>query len=186
MRQPFIALLLLAMASLVVSAQWHVDGQPVGDDTSRKVKDGFGAFLVVVPRPDLALERLLAPLPESGNGIPVADRVEPGVKYGALVLLGGCGRDAEGACLTQVDFTVYGPDGMLYCERVGEPAPAQAPSEAHETQVSQAILPLVFEDTDQPGTYRVVAHVRDLTRNLSLDLETSVILEPTQSGRRPN
>ena len=91
--------------------------------------------------------------------------------YAAFILFAGCLPDKDGVCNSEVDFTVYKPDGSVYVERKGlELWKKQAPPTSN-TQLSAANIVMRIQSHDPAGEYRVKANVRDLNRRVAFDLE---------------
>jgi hypothetical protein len=99
-------------------------------------------------------------------------RDSPGLRsHGAFVLFAGCKPDSQGICKSEVDYTVYKPDGTVFVERKSLPLwDLQAPP-APIIQLGKAILAFQLGPDDADGEYRVKAK-SDLNANITLELET--------------
>lgn len=163
------ALFLILLLSVAVFAQQDQSKQ----ETDRKVVKGFGGFLLVVKDPQAFIEEWQKP--ETPNITPVKN-IDRGVLIGAFVLFGGCKTDEQRRCNTEVDYTLYKPDGSVYAERKNQPLWKDEAPPAANTQLSKAILGIRFEKEDPSGVYKVKAKVSDLNAQITFELETVVRL----------
>ena len=155
-------------------SQWKGNNEPVGDTPDRKAVNGFGGHLIVVENPRTFIEEWMKPeTPKIKN----ATDVKRGDSIGAFVLFAGCKPDSQGVCKSEVDYTVYKPDGTIFAERKSLPLwDLQAPP-APIIQLGKAILAFHLGPTDADGEYKVKAKVSDLNANISFELETKFRLK---------
>ena len=163
-------LLIVASSS---SAQWKKGNERVEDAPNRKSVNGFGGHLIVVENPREFIEEWMKP---ETPQIKTATNVKRGVVLGAFVLFAGCKPDAQGVCNSEVDYTIYRPDGSLRDERKGQPLWKEQAPPSQNTQLSSAILGFRLEKDDPPGEYKVKAKVSDLNADVSIELETKFLL----------
>ena len=162
-------LTLLLLGGTVATAQWKKGDEPTPDTADRKSVNGFGANLLIVENPRAFIEEWQKP--ETPKINPVS-QVKRGVVIGAFVLFAGCKPDPQGLCNSEVDYTVYKPDGTIYAERKEQPLWKEAPPPGTNIQLSRAILAIRMEQNDPDGNYKVKAKVTDLNAQISFELET--------------
>ena len=160
---------LLLLFGTVATAQWKKGDERTPDTPDRKSVNGFGANLLVVENPRAFVEEWQKP--ETPKINPVSE-VKRGVVIGAFVLFAGCKPDPQGLCNSEVDYTVYKPDGTIYAERKEQPLWKEAAPPGTNIQLSRAILGIRMEENDPVGDYKVKASVRDLNAQISFELET--------------
>ena len=166
------AFLLLACGTGI--AQWNRGGERVADTADRKSVNDFGGHLIIVENPKAFIEEWQKP--ETPNINTVTD-VKRGELIGAFVLFVGCKPDAQRICNSEVDYSVYKPDGTLYAERKNQPLWKEEAPLAPNIQLSRAILGIRMEKNDPSGEYRVKAKVSDLNADISFELETTFRLK---------
>ena len=155
-------------------AQWRKGDERVADTADRKSVNDFGVQLLVVEDPRAFMEEWNKP--QTPNIKPITE-VKKGVLIGAFVLFAGCKADAQGACNSEVDYTVYKPDGSVYAERKEQPLWKEPPPPGQNIQLSRAILGMRLESKDPTGEYKVKAKVTDLVANVTIELETKIKLK---------
>jgi hypothetical protein len=165
---------LVLLAAAPATAQWKKGDERVPDTPDRKSVNGFGAQLLIVEDPRAFIEEWRKP--ETPKINPVSE-VKRGTVIGAFVLFAACKSDAQGLCNSEVDYTVYKPDGTIYAERKQQPLWKAAPPPGTNIQLSEAILGIRMEQNDPVGDYKVKASVRDLNAQISFDLETKFRLQ---------
>jgi len=178
-----IALIYLAMGNRGFATIHYLSLQKSNPDLAQKLHDrmfekadltqksvkGFGGHLIVVEKPQEFVQEWLKPETPNITPASLVKRDEP---LGAFVLFAGCKRNSSDQCNSEVDYTVYKPDGNVYVERRGlELWKGQAPP-APNIQLSKAILFLKIGKDDPPGDYRVKAKVHDLNADIAFELET--------------
>jgi hypothetical protein len=167
-------LFLLLLAATPAVSQWKGNNEPVGDAPDRKAVNGFGGHLIVVENPRAFIQEWMKP---ETPKIKSATDVKRGDSIGAFVLFAGCKPDSQGICKSEVDYTVYKPDGTIFAERKSLPLwDLQAPP-APIIQLGKAILAFQLRENDPEGEYRVKAKVSDLNANVSFELETKFRLK---------
>lgn len=154
----------------VTTAQWKKGDERVADTADRKSVDGFGGHLIIVKDPRAFIEEWKKP--ETPKITPVTE-VKRNVVIGAFVLFAGCKPDAQGACNSEVDYTVYKPDGRVYAEQKAQPLWKEEAPPPPIIQLGRAILGIRIEQKDPAGQYKVKAKVSDLNANVSFDLEAT-------------
>lgn len=165
----------LALMTLVLlggapaTAQWKNGDNPTPDTPDRKSVNGFGAHLLIVENPRAFIEEWQKP--ETPKINPVSE-VKRGVVIGAFVLFAACKPDPQGLCNSEVDYTVYKPDGSIYAERKDQPLWKEAAPPGTNIQLSNAILGIRMQQNDPVGDYKVKARVTDLNAKISFELET--------------
>lgn len=162
-------MMLVLFGGTVATAQWKKGDEPTADSPDRKSVKGFGAHLLIIENPRAFIEEWQKP--ETPKIDPVSE-VKRGVIIGAFVLFAGCKPDPQGRCNSEVDYTIYKPDGTIYAERKGEPLWKEAPPPGTNIQLSRAILGIRMEQNDPDGDYKVKAKVTDLNAQISFELET--------------
>lgn len=154
--------------------QWLKDNQKTVDTSARKTVNGFGANLLVVNNPDEFIKEWLKP--ETPN-LDTAENVNFNDKIGILVLFAGCRTNSNGICNTEVDYTVYRPDGKVIFEQKGlELWKNNAPPKPN-IQLGKAIIKLEMLKSNLIGEYKVKAKVYDKNADVSFDLETQFTLK---------
>jgi hypothetical protein len=166
--------LLLLVATISASGQWKKGDERVDDAPDRKSVNGFGGHLIIVENPREFMEDWLKPETPKIN---IATNVKRGDLLGAFVLFAGCKPDAQGLCNSEVDYTIYKPDGGLYAERKGQPLWKEDAPPPPIIQLSRAILSFRMEKNDPAGEYRVKAKVSDLNADVFFELETKFRLK---------
>ena len=173
--------IVLALMTLVLlgvapaTAQWKKGDERTPDTPDRKSVNGFGAHLLIVENPRAFIEEWQKP--ETPKINPVSE-VKRGVLIGAFVLFAACKPDAQGRCNSEVDYTVYRPDGAIYAERKEQPLWKEAAPPGTNIQLSKAILGIRMQQNDPVGEYKVKARVADLNAQISFELETKFRLQP--------
>jgi len=165
---------LILLGGTVATAQWKKGDAPVPDTPDRKSVNGFGAHLLIVENPRAFIEEWQKP--ETPQVNPVSE-VKRGVLLGAFVIFAGCKPDPEGRCNSEVDYTVYKPDGTIYAERKEQPLWKEMAPPGTNLQLSNAILGIRMEENDPVGVYKVKAKVVDLNAKISFELETKFRLQ---------
>ena len=165
-----LAVLVIILANVAVSAQWQKGGEKVEDTAERKSVNGFAGHLIVVKDPRRFVEEWQKPeMPK----IRTVSEVKRGELVGAFVLFAGCKPDSSGVCNAEVDYVVLKPDGTVYAERKAQPVWKEEAPPAPNIQLSRAILAIRMESKDPTGEYKVKAKVSDLNANVTIDLETT-------------
>lgn len=165
---------LILLGGTVATAQWKKGDERVPDTPDRKSVNGFGAHLLIVENPQAFIEEWQKP--ETPQVNPVSE-VKRGVLLGAFVIFAGCKPDPEGRCNSEVDYTVYKPDGTIYAERKEQPLWKEMAPPGTNLQLSTAILGIRMEENDPVGDYKVKAKVTDLNAKISFELETKFRLK---------
>jgi hypothetical protein len=98
--------------------------------------------------------------------------VKRGKTLGAFVLFAGCKPDSQGFCKSEVDYTIYKPDGTVFAERKSQPLWNEQALPAPNIQLGRAILAFKLGPDEGNGEYKVKAKVVDLNANVTLELET--------------
>jgi hypothetical protein len=140
----------------------------------RKAVNGFGGHLIVVKNPRGFIQEWLKPETPKINS---AKNVKIDESIGAFVLFAGCKTDNQGVCNTEVDYTIYNPDGSLFVERKAQPLWKEKAPPASNIQLGKAILAFRLAKDKATGEYKVKAKVSDLNADISFELETKFRLE---------
>jgi hypothetical protein len=169
------ALLVSILFSIgVATAQWKKGDERVADTPDRKSVKGFGGHLIIVEDPRAFIEEWKKP---ETPQITIITEVKRGVLIGAFVLFGGCKPNAQGVCNSEVDYTVYTPDGGIYAEQKQQPLWNEEAPRPGIIQLSKAILGIRIEDQDPAGEYKVKARVSDLNAKVSFELESKFMVK---------
>jgi hypothetical protein len=145
-------LFVVFLASSPAFSQWTGNKEPAPDTPDRKALNGFGGHLIVVEDPRGFIQEWMEP--ETPKIKSVKD-VKRGDSIGAFVLFAGCKPDSQGICKSEVDYTVYKPDGTVFVERKSLPLwDLQAPP-APIIQIGKAILAFKLWPNDVYGEYKV-------------------------------
>ncbi len=170
----FAILIVVLFASSLAFSQRTGIKEPATDTPDRKTLNGFGGHLIVVEDPRGFIQEWMKP--ETPKIKPAKD-VKRGDSIGAFVLFAGCKPDSQGICKSEVDYTVYKPDGTVFFERKSQPLwDLQAPP-ASITQLGKAILTFKLGPSHVNGEYKVTAKVSDLNAKVMLELETKFRLK---------
>jgi len=153
--------------------QWKMDGNKPSDTPDRKSLNGFGAHLVAVRDPRAVIQEWLKP--ETPN-IKSATKTKPGESLGILVFFAGC-KEVDGTCSSEVDYTIYKPDGTVFVERKAQPLWKEVAPPKSNIQLGRAILSFAFPKGQPSGKYRITAKVNDINADITLDLETQLELK---------
>ena len=167
-------LFLLLLAASPAVSQWKGNNEFVGDAPDRKAVNGFGGHLIVVENPRAFIQEWMKP---ETPKIKSATDVKRGDSIGAFVLFAGCKPDSQGVCKSEVDYTVYKPDGTVFAERKSLPLWDLEAPPAPNIQLGKAILAFQLGQNDADGEYKVKAKVSDLNANVSFELETKFRLK---------
>ena len=130
------AFILLALTTLPALSQ-EKETERAGDARDRKAVNGFGGHLIVVENPREFIQEWLKP---ETPQIKSATDVTRGESIGAFVLFAGCRQDAREVCNTEVDYTIYKPDGTVLAERKAQPLWKEQAPPASNVQLGKAIL----------------------------------------------
>jgi hypothetical protein len=161
--------LVIALASVAVSAQWKKGDEKAEDTSERKSVNGFAGHLIIVEDPKGFIEEWSKPKTPT---IKPVTNVKRGEVVGAFVLFAGCKPDNDGVCNSEVDYAVIKPDGSVYAERKSQPLWKEQAPPAQNIQLSRAILGIRIESKDPAGEYKVRAKVSDLNAGITFELET--------------
>lgn len=153
--------------------QWKMDGDKPSDTPDRKSLNGFGAHLVPVKDPRAFIQEWLKP---ETPKIKSATKTKSGESLGILVFFAGC-KEVDGACSSEVDYTIYKPDGTIFVERKAQPLWKEAAPPKSNIQLGRAILSFAFPKGQPSGKYRITAKVKDINADITLDLETHLELK---------
>src|SRR5688572_16103156 len=168
-----VVVLFLSLAVLPVFSQSTSDGSKAPDAPDRKSLKGFGAHLIAVKNPRGFIQEWLKP---EKPKIEPAKKATPGEPLGVFVLFAGC-LEVNGVCNSEVDYTIYKPDGSVLAERKKQPLwKEQAPPKPN-IQLGRAILAFSFPKGQSSGKYKITAMVRDINADITLELDTHLELK---------
>ena len=167
-------LFLLFISVSCVMSQEKQNDELKDKATDRKAVNGFGGHLIVVKNPREFIQEWHKPKTPNINS---AKNVKIDESIGAFVLFAGCKTDNQGICNTEVDYTIYQPDGSLFVERKGQPLWKEKAPPAPNIQLGKAILAFRIGKDKPLGEYKVKAKVSDLNAGISFELETKFRLE---------
>ena len=159
----------IAIAALPAFSQWKQNDEQASNTPDRKEVSGFGGHLIVVENVREFIQEWLKP---ETPKIKPATVVKRGDSSGAFVLFAGCKTDAQGICNSEVDYTIYKPDGSIFVERKRQPLWKEQAPPPPIIQLGRAILAFRLGKKDSSGEYKVKAKVSDLNANISFELET--------------
>ena len=169
----YISLLSLLLLVTSASAQWQTENKKVADTPDRKSVNGFGVHLLAVKDPQGFVREWLKP---ETPKIEPAKKIKIGEPLGVIVLFVGC-KEVSGSCNSEVDYTIYKPDGSLLVERLAQPLWKEESPPKSNMQLGRAILALQFKKGQPTGTYKITAKIKDINANAKVDLETQIELK---------
>lgn len=178
----FGGMLFILMAALSAGAQqikddnagrWRVDGRIEKDRPDAKAVNGFGALLVVLNNPAEFIKEWMKP--EQPN-VYSAKTAKPGEPLGIMVLFAGCRPGSGGLCNTEVDYTIYAPDGKIFFEQKALPLWKDLAPPKPNTQLGRSMLKFEMRTTNSTGDYKIKAKIYDKNADLSFELETQFTL----------
>src|SRR5437867_3902813 len=73
-----------------------------------------------------------------------AKKIQRGEQLGIFVLFAGCKPGANGLCRSELDYTVYKPDGTVYASKPNLEVWSSEPPPRSNIQLSKAILAIRF------------------------------------------
>jgi hypothetical protein len=180
MNARFVSFVLLAFIPISAAPQWKEGGTNVPDEPWRRSSGKFGAMLVVTDRADEFLEAWSKPAaPGYVPSIKPSRTAKRQDVVDAILLFSQCEPDDQGSCNCEADFTVLKPDGSIYATHPHAKVWKSQPPPGTNLQVADARLRFRIEDTDQLGTYRIQAVVRDLVAKSQVSLEWQIAVEPS-------
>ena len=157
-------------------SRWWKDreGNFIPDTSYRKSSNNFGAVLLFTDKDEDVFKRWEIPSP--GFEIPSTDKIEKGKIITALILFGGCARDAKGNCNVIANYRIWRPDGKLdgdipkvdIC--VDKPAPPEK-----SLGLAAANIRIIIEPHEPGGKYTVDAEVIDLNKKVTLQLRSEFV-----------
>jgi hypothetical protein len=165
---------LTLVISVPTAAQWKRNNERAADTTEQKAVNGFGGHLLLVENPRAFIQEWMKP--ETPHINP-ASEVTREMSLGAFVLFAGCRPDKQGICNTEVDYTIYKPDGSVFLEREHQPLWKDTAPPPPIIQLSSAILMFRMRDVDPSGEYKIKAKVSDLNADISFQLERKFTLK---------
>ena len=164
-----VAAVLCAVAA-PAAGQWRTDGQPAPDESWRKIRDNFGAMLVLSNRPEEFLDDWVQRTP--GVSIRTTRIGRRGEPLAPFIFFTGCTENPLGVCDATFDLEVLRPDGTALFRTPGlelwqaKPAPADG-----IIGLSVGYAGIDLTDGDPLGRYLVRAEVRDANAGASMTLE---------------
>lgn len=169
----YISILSLLILVTSASAQWQGENKKVTDTPDRKSVNGFGVHLLAVKDPQGFVREWQKPeMPK----IEPAKKIKTGEPLGIIVLFAGC-KEVSGSCNSEVDYTIYKPDGTLLVERLTQPLWKEEAPPKPNIQLGRAILSIQFKKGQPTGTYKITAKIKDVNANATVDLETQIELK---------
>jgi hypothetical protein len=163
----------LLLMTTAVAAQWQSEDNKVPDTPDRKSLNGFGAHLIAVKDPRAFIQEWLKP---EQPKIEPAKKIKAGEPLGIIVLFAGY-KEVSGSCDSEVDYTIYKPDGSIFTQRLKQPLWKEAAPPKPNIQLGRAILAFQFQSGQPKGQYKIKAQVRDLNAGTTIDLETQIELK---------
>jgi hypothetical protein len=155
---------LCLISQTVNSEEWFINGEPDSSKSFQGAAGDFGAMIFMTTDSQKMLENWEAPT--QGFHILESENVEKGQPIEALVLFSGCSTNAEGNCITEVDYQILKPDGTIYAEYKNTELWRNKPA-LPKGQLGLAIdrVGLIAETNDPIGVYKVTCVVKDLVSN---------------------
>ena len=166
-------ILSLLLMTTAAAAQWQSEGKKVADTPDRKSVNGFGVHLLVVKDPRAFIQQWLKP---EQPKIESANKIKVGEPIGVIVLFAGC-KEVSGSCDSEVDYTIYKPDGSVFAQRLKQPLWKETAPPKTNIQLGRAILAFQFRKSEPSGLYKIKAQVRDINANTTVELETQIELK---------
>lgn len=154
--------------------RWLENGKAIEDAPDRKAVNGFGATLLVVKEPDEFVKEWMKPEKPNFNTVKT---VKPGEEIGIVVLFAGCRPDSSGVCNTEVDYTLYRPDGKEIFNQKGLEIWKETAPPKPNTHLGKAVVKIEVEKSNLSGEYKVKAKVYDKNADVSFELETQFTFE---------
>lgn len=152
------------------AGQWHSGGEPLPDESWRKLRGGFGAMLVLSNRPEEFLEAWVQRTP--GVSISTTRVGRRGEPLAPFLFFIGCAENRFGVCDADFDMEVLRPDGATLFRTPGlelwRAKPAPAPG---TIGLSVGYAGIDVTAADALGRYLVRAEVRDANSGAAMTLE---------------
>jgi len=162
---------LLALSIPIAGTCAWVDGQgkEIPDTPSMRSSGDFGVQLVLTPS-----EKKFRQTWNDTTGTPTlqsTSSIRQGESISGVLIFGGCQADPKKTCDVAVEFTLQGPDGSTTPAGNG-PVWNASPPKARALFLGQASVTIGFTKDDAPGSYKLVAKVRDNISHRTLQLIT--------------
>ena len=161
------AFLALCSASHAEDFVWRKDGKPIPDTDSQKVRDGFGAMVLLTDDKKF-FEDWQKPDPPRFATITNATRMVP---VHIAVIFAGAGSKADGEAHVTCDVTIRKPDGSVYGEQKGLVATKGRQPSSTMLQLARERFVVRIEPHDPAGTYTVEVTVKDNVKKVDLRLK---------------
>ena len=165
-----VAGILGAALAAPAAGQWRSDGEPLPDQSWRKIRDNFGAMLVLSNRPDEFLDNWVQRTP--GVSISTTRVGRRGESLGPFIFFTGCAENRLGVCDATFDLEVLRPDGTALFRTAGlelwrgKPAPTPG-----IIGLSVGYAGIDLAAGDPLGRYLVRAELRDANAGVGMTLE---------------
>ena len=161
---------LAAAVAAPAAGQWHSAGRPLPDESWRKLRDGFGAMLVLSNRPEEFLEAWVRRTP--GVSISTTRVGRRGEPLAPFVFFIGCAENRLRVCDASFDLEVLRPDGAALFRTPGLELWRNKPAPADGTiGLSVGYAEVDLTAADPLGRYLVRAEVRDANAGTAVTLE---------------
>jgi len=155
---------LCLVSQFVNSEEWFTNGKPAGPKSFQGGSGNFGAMIFMTTNSQKMLENWEAPKP--GFNILESENVVKGKPIEALVVFSGCSANADGNCITEVDYQILKPDGTVYAEYKNTELWKNKPAlPKGQMGLSVDRVGLIAEAKDPVGVYKVTCVVKDLVSN---------------------
>ena len=169
--------MIIIVASPAFSLQQQVPKTTYEEPNYKRV-NSFSGYLVVDDYPYDHVREWLKPIEiATVSEMPTMKR---GKTMGAFVELMGCKPNAQGVCNTQVNYTIYKPDGSTFATRAIGPRGLlwkKYPPAVRRTRKGLARMHFKFGKDDPAGEYKVKAKVEDLNADISFEIELNFYLK---------
>ena len=168
-----ISVVCLLLFSGLCFGQGQPEDKKANDTPERKSVNGFGVHLVIVKDPQAFIREWLKPQTPK---IDAAKKTKAGEPLGVIILFAGC-KESSGTCDSEVDYTIYKPDGSIFVQRLKQPLWKESPPPRPNIQLGRAILAFRFPKGQPTGQYKINAQLRDNNANTTIDLVTQIELK---------
>lgn len=177
----------LALINGISNAQWYEgegDERKLAPSETWQGSSGeFGAMIMLTNDAEDFFNQWNKPAStEYKPALVTVDEARRGDVVVAIVLFSGCGADKYGNCNSKVDYKVINPDGSVYANiSDGELWVNKPTVPSGSMQVSVKNLGFEIELDDQLGEYRIEATVRDLVKDVEIDIFRTLQIGAIQS-----
>jgi len=168
--------ILVFISPLTFAEKWYENGKPAESRSFQGSSGDFGAMILMTTDSQKVLEDWIIPSP--GVHILDTEKVLKGKPIEALVLFSGCASNKQGNCVTEVDYQIIKPDGVVYAEYENTELWKNKPA-VPVGRLGLAVdrVGLVAEATDPVGQYKVRCIIRDLVSKTEFSIYSTFEVE---------